>query len=253
MDTSPQNHRPVAEGPWDFYSYRYGEGERATITFNVRADAEPAHHGYSACRRVIIYFPPAHVYQNGLPTAEELHRSTEEERALIAALEQAGVDCIKVGHMLYGAMRDMVFQVNDTRGFAEVYQRWRAHLHDRNIDLIEKDGWSFFDERLRPKPADRKWIEHNRVVVQLLQAGSNPRAPHALDHTFTGEGGVLDTVAAELLDAGFSPARPEPGRLTLVQPLPLDPDAITTWTMRFEALAAQCGAEYDGWGAAVVR
>lgn len=253
MDSSSEKPVSVAEGPWDFYSYGYGEGERATITFNVRADEEPVHQGYPACRRVVIYLTPERVYQNGLPTPEELERSTEEERALIAALDRARVDCIKVGHMLYGAMRDIVFQVNDPRAFAETYARWRDQYRDRNIDLVEKEGWSFFDERLRPKPADRKWIANNRVVFQLLQAGSNPRREHALDHTFTGEPAALDAVTAELRGAGFAPTRPEPVRLVLVQPLPLDADAITLWTMRFEALAAQCGAEYDGWGAAVLR
>jgi len=243
----------VAQGPWDFYAYSYGDGQRASITFHVEADAEPEHHGYAACRRVVLYLPHEGVHAHGLPKPEEYQRSTDDELALIAALERAGVDCLKVGHMLYGAMREIVFQVEDTSGFATVYEAWTKTRKQRKIELIEKAGWTFFDEKLRPKPPHRKWIENNHLVIELLKAGSNRDELHSLDHTFLGEPAALDTVADELKSAGFHPRRADPNRLTLVQELHLDPDQITTWTLRFEGLARNSRASYDGWGAAVVR
>ena len=243
----------VAEGPWDFYVYPYGEGQRASITFNVRADAEHEHRGYDACRRVILYLPHDRVYANGLPMAEEYQRSTEDERSLIAELEHASVDCMKVGHMLYGAMRDVVFQVENTSGFSAVYERWRAARKHRKIDLVERSGWSFFEDKVRPKPVHRKWIANNHVIIALLQAGSDGQRTHSLDHMFLGASAALDVVVRELQGAGFQCRRSEPSSLTVVQQLPLDCDEITTWTLRFESLAESCGASYDGWGAAVIR
>jgi regulator of RNase E activity RraB len=243
----------VADGPWDFYAYPYGDGMRASITFNVRADEEPEHRGYAACRRVIMYLPHERVYANGLPNREEYQRSAEDERALIEELERAGVDCLKVGHMLYGAMRDIVFQVEDTQGFAAAYERFSATRRDRRMELVEKQGWTFFDEKLRPKELHRQWITNNHLIVELLKAGTNGDVPHSIDHQFLGDAAALDVVAGELESAGFAPARPEPERLTLVQELPLDPDEISTWTRRFWLLAQSCGATYDGWGAAVIR
>ena len=243
----------IAEGPWDFYVYPYADGQRASITFNVRADAEHEHPAYNACRRVIIYLPHERVYANGLPMPEEYQRSTEDERSLIAELERAGVDCIKVGHMLYGAMRDIVFQVEDTAGFRAVYERWRPTRKQREIELVEKAGWSFFDEKVRPKPVHRKWIANNHVIIELLKAGSDGQRPHSLDHLFLGSAAALDVVERELGGAGFRSQRREPSLLTIVQQLRLDCDEITTWTLRFESLAENCGASYDGWGAAVIR
>jgi regulator of RNase E activity RraB len=243
----------ITEGPWDFYVYPYGEDQRASITFDVRADAEPEHRGYDACRRVIIYLPHDRVYANGLPMAAEYQRSTEDEQSLIAELERAAVDCKKVGHMLYGAMRDIVFQVEDAAGFSSVYERWRATRPQRKIELVERAGWSFFDDKVRPKPVHRKWIQNNHVIIELLKAGSDRQQPHSLDHTFLGAADTLNVVARELGAAGFQSRRSEPSSLTIVQELPLDCDEITTWTLRFEALAENCGASYDGWGAAVIR
>jgi hypothetical protein len=240
----------VTEGPWDFYAYSYGDGLRASITFNVRADAETEHHGYHACRRAVLHLSPDKVYANGLPDGDEYRRSTADERAFTDELQRAGVDCLKVGHMIYGAMRDIVFQVEDTKGFAAAFERWRK---GKNVELVEKDGWTFFDEKLRPKPIHRKWIENNHVVIQLLTAGTDSKREHPLDHNFVGDAAALDAVAGELESAGFEPRRPEPSRLSILQPSLLDVDEITTWTLRFESLAASCRASYDGWGTLVIR
>ncbi len=241
----------VAEGPWDFYNYSYGDGLRASITFHVRFDSDGPQRGYQACRRVVMYLPHDRVRADGLPTGEEYQRSADREAAFIAELERAGVDCLKVGHMLYGAMRDVVFQVEDTAGFAAAFKRWKTS--DEKAELIEKEGWSFFNEKIRPTPVHRKWIANNHLVIQLLKAGANHDRPHTLDHTFLGEPSNLDTVARELAARGFPSQRPDPTRLTIAQTLPLDPDGITTWTLRFESLAQTYQANYDGWGAAVLR
>jgi Regulator of ribonuclease activity B/Family of unknown function (DUF695) len=250
---SSKKKRAVADGPWDFYSYSYGDGLRASVTFNVEADAEPEHTGHPHCRRVVIHFPHDRVHASGLPVAAEYDRSTDDERALVSELERAGVDCLKVGHMLYGAMRDIVFQVTDVAGFAAAFARWRATRGDREVQLVEKAGWTFFDEKIRPRPVHRMWIQNNHVIIQLLKAGTNRARAHAIDHTFLGAPDAIARVAAEIDAAGLAATRAEPGRLTVVQELALDADDLTTWTLRFEALADEAGASYDGWGAAVVR
>lgn len=241
----------VAEGPWDFYQYSFGEGLRASITFNVRAAAEE-HRSHPHCRRVIFHLPHESVYANGLPDGDEYRRSTEDEAALIGELERAGVDCLKVGHMLYAAMRDIVFQVEDTANFAAVVARWTARA-SRKIELRESAGWDFFEAKLRPSPVHQKWIENNHVVIELLKAGTNRELLHPLDHNFVGAPPAIDRIAGELERAGFDPQRHEPGRLTMTQELALDPDEITTWTLRFDALAEASAASYDGWGTRVLR
>jgi regulator of RNase E activity RraB len=156
--------------------------------------------------------------------------------------------------MLYGAMRDIVFQVEDVEGFSAAYERWSRSRKPGawKSELVESDGWSFFDRKLRPGPAHRKWIQNNHVVIQLLQAGSNRQRLHSLDHLFIGESAALDLIARELEELGLEPERQDPTKLKLVQELPLDPDEITTWTSRFEGIARECGASYDGWGSAVL-
>jgi hypothetical protein len=202
---------------------------------------------------VILHLRDDGVYANGLPTPDEYRRCTDDEAELIAELERDGVDCLKVGNKLYGAMRDIVFQVENTAAFMKALGRWRISRNDREAELRESEGWDFFDDKIRPKPEHRKWIENNHLVIELLKAGSSREVPHLLDHCFRGQPAALDCVEDQLKRAGFASERRERERLLTTQELVLDPDEITTWTLRFEALAYNSGASYDGWGARVLR
>lgn len=154
--------------------------------------------------------------------------------------------------MTYAGMRDLIFQVDDAAGFARVYAGWAPGAG--KVELVQSAGWGFFDDKVRPKPPHRAWISNNRVVMELVKHGSDPRKPHVLDHTFLGPSDALDGVADFLQENGFTDqARPAADQLVVHQSVALDPDEITTWTLRFGGLAEQSGADYDGWGAAIVR
>jgi regulator of RNase E activity RraB len=244
---------PVAGDNWDFYSYVYGEGQRAMIRFDVTAAKEPEHAGYGNCRRVIVFIDPDSVRDDGLPIKEQFEALTALEDALIRDLTDAGVDCRFIGCMTYGGMRDFVFQVEDTAGFAKVASRWVGDRGGNRVGLEESDGWDFFDRKVRPEPGHWRQIENRRVIQALLEAGSNPERPHPLEHAFRGPPENLKKIAAALEADGFSRMSFEGDFLVLSKPSPLDLDEISRLTDALEGFSASVGAEYDGWGTPVVR
>lgn len=74
--------------------------------------------------------------------------------------------------------------------------------------------------------------ELSRVVRGLVEAGTDFRAIHRLDHFFGGAPPSLKEVETILRERGLSDVSPSSGGLTLRQELPLDVDLITTWTQR---------------------
>ena len=244
----------ITKGPWEVYGYTYGEGERAMITVDVPAATEPAHRGHPHCRRVILFSPVEQVFSNGLPQRAELARLNQAEDTLVTELGARGVDCRKVGHMLYRGMRDIVFQCEDPAAFEAAFHAWKGKVNGGQVELVAREGgWSFFDEKLRPKLENWAWIENSRVVRGLVEAGTNFQAIHRLDHFFVGPPASLKEVETVLRERGLSELSPSSSGLTLRQDLALDVDLITTWTQRFGTLAAAAGARYDGWGAPVIR
>src|SRR5688500_9325111 len=140
-----------AAGPWQIYMYSFGEGQRVSVRFRLPSATEARHVGYDACRRVVMYSAGG-CYDNGLPGPEEFARLNADEERLVAALDATRVDCLLVGAMSYHCLRDVVFQVNDVAGFAGVYEQWRAGRASNEVELVEKEGWEFFDTKIRPKP-----------------------------------------------------------------------------------------------------
>jgi regulator of RNase E activity RraB len=101
---------------------------------------------------------------------------------------------------------------------------------------------------VRPKPVHREWIQNSMVVRQLLQSGTNRQKLHHIEHVFLGSPDALDEIARTLTARGLSDQMRLPDAVLLGQRLPLDVDAITTWTVQLSALAEELGGQYDGWG-----
>ncbi len=238
---------------WEMYTYTYGEGMRAVISFDVEAAREEEHRGYGHTMRVILYIPMPQVHGNGLPVGEVLPRLAEVEETLLKRLSKRGVVCRFVGRMTYGGMRELVFQVEDEAPFRASVEQLAQQVDDFKVELREGEGWRFFDEKVSPAPVYWQQISDRRVIDELLKAGTDPEALHVLDHTLVGEPETLEKIRRQLEGDGFEKTGGEGEVLVMSRESPLDLDAIFGLTSRLYGYCEQMGVEYDGWGAAVIK
>ena len=242
----------VAGNSWDVYSYRYGQGQRAFIRFDVAAAKEEQHRGHGNCRRVVMFIDPAAVRADGMPAKEKMDMLAAFEDDLVRGLTDAGVDCRLVGCMTYGGLREFVFQVEDTAAFADVVAPRVGARGGERVELRESAGWDFFDAKVRPSRAHWRSIANRQVIGALVKAGSNPEKPHMLEHVFIGPEAALREIASQLESDGFRTISGEGERLVLAKPALLDLDEISELTGALEGFSASLGVEYDGWGTAVI-
>jgi len=252
--TSSHGTEPVIGDDWVFYTFTPGEGARAIIRVDGRLAREEVHQGYPHCRRLVVYIDDPHVLPNGLPVVEELSSLRELDHALAALLSESGVRCQLAGVMLYGGMRDLVFQVEDVEAFERQVAAFieRQHPPQYRFEVLSSEGWDFFDRKVRPTAEHWQQISDQAVIQQLIQAGTDPEADHLLDHTFLGPDHALAGLRDQLGADGFTVSDAAPGRLTMSRPSPLDLEQIWGLTRRLATFCPRIGVRYDGWGAQVV-
>ena len=244
----------ITGNSWAVYTYVYGEGQRALISFDVPFAEEEQHQGYEQCRRVIAFLPAASVSANGLPADKAISDQLNKfEDKFIKLLEKQAVDCKFVGRMTYGGMREFVFQVEEPASFMEVFNKESQKNSAFRIEVKESAGWQFFDEKIKPKPVYWMQIKDMQVIQQLLNAGSNPNLPHMIEYVITGEQAKLQKVRDEMVRNGFTEIGFDNSSLVLGKEARLNIDEIFNITSRFFNYCPANGVVYDGWGAAVRR
>jgi regulator of RNase E activity RraB len=239
---------------WEVYSYTYGDDQVAVISFDVESAEAEGHPDHPHGRRVIAFVPEPEVSDNGLPSQNALQRLDALEDGLLQALQAAKVEGRFVGRMTYGGMREFVFQVTDGPGFARALSAWRDRQKGWRIETRERDGWGFFDEKVRPSADGWRQIGDRRVIDGLLEAGTDPNREHVLEHFFDGPVEALRQIAAALAEDGFEgELDEEAGRLMMKRAEPLDLLTINRLTTALAHYSEGLGANYDGWGTPVLR
>jgi len=245
--------KKIVGDAWNVYTCRYGEGQVGVISFDDEVSREEKHMGFDTCIRVVVYIPPDdRVLDNGLPVREELPNLDRLEDTLVSALEKQRVDCRFVGRMTYGGMREFVFQVEDKQGFRDTVEKMIQDVKDYRIELEESEGWQFFDEKIKPSSVYRQQIADMQVIRQLIKAGSNPQAPHMIEHVICGDPGKLAKLRDELVTSGFKDFGLEGDRLVVGKESTLEINEIFSVTGKMAGYCASIGLEYDGWGTNVV-
>ena len=94
------------------------------------------------------------------------------------------------------------------------------------------------------------------VVDALIEGGSDPEKEHFLEYAFDGNSDGLTVIAQALQARGYQPVGDldvESGLIVLAKRLPLDLSLIVNESLANLELAEQSGAEFNGWGAAIVE
>jgi hypothetical protein len=248
---SPQPTRVVHDA-WDIYVTQTGRGP-LFVSFDEEAAREDLTATLRHCARVAVRIH--HPNPNGGPVPPESDRLNVLEDALCDVLSTAGVECRLVARLTHQGLREWVFQLESREGFLAAVETWKAHCPDYHpVQLVEHEGWEFFDACIRPDEATWRWMADQRTVESLVKAGSDPTREHDLEFVFLGPREGLEAVARALRARGYTgPAHGQPEALVMVKRLPLDLEAISAESEANDELAATHGVGFDGWGASTVR
>lgn len=248
-----QTRTGITGKTWNVYTYTYGEGMRAIVTFDVELAQEIHHTGYEHAFRVILFIPLSYVLVNGLPLSEALPVLRQFETGLLERLEDAGVTCKLVGTLTYGGMREFLFQAEDADEFRAGLGELASPVKNYRVEVQELVGWTFFDEKVRPSAVNWQQIFDRSMIEQLVREGSDPLAMHHLEHSFRGDTQALTRVSHELQQLGFHEISSGEQILVLGSEAHLNLEEIFAITSHLLEFGEQNGVHYEGWGASVVR
>lgn len=71
-------------------------------------------------------------------------------------------------------MCDFNFQTNDSTAFMKKVKSWISNQKSHKIEIIEKNGWEFFDTKIKPNNVYWQQINNRRLIGTLLEQGSDP-------------------------------------------------------------------------------
>ena len=236
---------------WNFYSYTYGENMTALVEFDYEFAKEEQHIGYEACKRIVIYISPENCGPNGLASKNESLKIKDLESDLLSNLSE--VDCKLTGKMSYGAMCDLNFQTNDSTDFIDRVTNWISNQKSHEIEIIEKDGWEFFDTKIKPNHIYWQQVTDRRVIGTLLEQGSNPEKEHIIEHLFIGEKDKLQSLSDQLTSDGFILNSLNENQLILTKPSKLIGGELSDLTQKLASYTASIGVKYGGWGANIEK
>lgn len=230
-----QRAQPIGED-WDWYRYATSDGV-ASVSYDAQR-ARETHHADLPHGRSVVF-----------PANEQMER---QQDALLSALSAAGVDCLLVAWQVDATTLELLFQTSAPPAFDAVFAAWRAKRRPDAV-LREHDGWSRFDDAMKPDEFDRVWRIDIDVIEALEKAGSDFGKDHDIEHCFLGTPAQLAQVKDALVPRGFRVGEREDGALVLIRALRIVNQDITDTTVPLRRLAREVGATYDGWAAVVVR
>jgi hypothetical protein len=243
----------VVYDAWDTYVAETETGP-AFVSFDAEAAGRDLSHTLTNCARIILTIRRPNA--NGGPVSPEGERLYELEDELCAMLAGDGVSCRLVGRLTHDGVRELVFQLDDWDEFRPPVGAWMVEHSEYEIDVSEREGWAFFNDCVRPSPEAALQMADRRVIRGLIEAGTKPGKPHALEFFFAGKPDGLRKLAGKLGEYGYTakdPAAAADGRLCLILRMPLDEAKIGEESRANHELATSLGIKYTGWGAAVVR
>lgn len=224
---------------------------KALIEFDYEHAIEKSHTAYNSCKRVIIYSERVNCSENGIVFKDEAGKINSLEISLLCILSD--IDCRLTGKMQYGAMCDFCFQTNDSVSFLTKVNKWISVQKSHKIEIIEKNGWDFFDAKVKPNHIFWHQIIDRKLIGTLLEKGSNPEKEHLLDHVFMGDEEELKKLRDQLANDGFVFMSLNNKILQMQRSSILDSHQISNLTQRLTSYTSSLGIKYDGWGSKIEK
>lgn len=249
----PSSPTRIVFDEWDTY-FAERDGVAMCISFDDQLTQGKPPSDLKLCARILI--PIQSPGNSGGPTSPESELLYDMEDELCAMLKRHKAQCRLAARLTYGPWRELVFQVKNWGSFRAPVGLWIMKHPQYAIDVSEHRGWTFFNDFVRPTPEDRMAMADRRVIDALIESGSNPKRKHVLDFAFEGGADALKKIVLALSKRGFKALSPPDfasGTVEIALKTPLDLAAISKETLHAEQLATKLGAEFLGWGAAIVE
>lgn len=248
------------EGDWDFYFCRVND---ALASISVDLDARRSAPDASLPYLFWVFIDMRSPRPDGLSSSEEAPQLNEIEDAVGEALDAAGARF--VGRITSGGRRELYAYAASAEGLEDAVVAAMAPYPDYSYRAGDQpDGsWSQYLDLLHPAPADLQKIQNRRVIAALVDHGDPLTVPRPVRHwayfgsaeqrkTFvdriTGDGFV---VSQDDLNDGAPGERPFGVSAERVDPV--TEESIDRVVLGLIAIAGECGGEYDGWEAQVIR
>jgi hypothetical protein len=184
----------------------------------------------------------------GLPVPRTADRLQRLKQSLLDSLQSGGIECRHVGRVTSGGTRELLFQVEDAAGFAEILARWHEAVGAPRLRLVERVGWARFDEEVKPRTEHRLQIEDRRTIDGLTSLGIDPERSHRIEFRLGGAAERLRSAARELapFELVFGDAR-----LFVVERTRLELHRIWRTSRLLYETAIRHEVTYEGWGLSV--
>ena len=197
---------------------------------------------------------------NGFVSPEEFEHITTLENTLVTALTQNGAATF-AGCCTADGNRDFIFFVQSNENWDEKVDAALAQFIDYSYEtsIYEDPAWNGYFEFLYPSDEDMQIIENRKQLEEMQQEGDNLDAPRMIDHCFNVYSqDDVEALVAKTAALGFaveSVLQPQDGTATddagatLVTVRRVNtPNEMNTVTLTLVELAADCDADYIGWG-----
>lgn len=197
--------------------------------------------------------------------------SDPEETDVLYAIEDSLFESVAktlraryVGRITSQGKREHFYYANSPEGFVDAaasalrgFDRYQANCRHE-----EDSAWNFYSEVLFPGDIELQSIHNRRLVEQLRQSGDDLTEPRDIDHWMyfpseehrdqfllqvAGNGFRSECTFLETPDANFRYG------VHLTRRDRVDLETIDGLVTDLFLRARNCGGEYDGWGASVIR
>ena len=208
--------------------------------------------GYKKEYYIKILIPEQKMVQGKFPSPDTNKELQSIEDILISDLEKLKIDCKQVHRCTYFGAKRMLFEVADIKSFDNSISNWQKHINDYKLEVIEDKAWAIYNEVL-PDKYDWQQIGNRGVYENLINAGTNPKNIHLIEHAIFGNLADLKKLENELHKEGGKTLNFEKNMLEIAFESVLEMDEINGMTYFLIDKSEEFNCRYDGWSSAIMK
>jgi len=249
-----------AQGNWETYVTRFDNGKGGSILVDLSQYVTAPDRRFPM---VVITGP----YCNNC-TAEGMPQQNEIDK-LESILDMTGNTItgmtanVLVGTLTYDGRRVNYYYVSDTSSIRHSIKKMYNKYFDGYkyyLEILPDPEWKSYREFLYPNEQTFTWIENNKIITQLLQAGDSLTTPRQVDFYLyfnsASDRSSFITFAQlkgyDIGDAKIDKENKHPYELRISKVTSVQPDVIWPLTNELREEAKKYSAQYDGWETSVI-
>jgi uncharacterized protein (TIGR01619 family) len=244
-----------AQEDWDNYIAQYDDGP-GSVTINMaRKETAPV----KTLPFVVVtgLTTTKDCEADGFPLKKELDRLQNANDAAVAVVKAATTSEL-VGTFLYECERLAYIYVHDTAKIREKLTnlyKTKYPAYKYYINIKPDNAWEYYLDFLYPNDEIMEFMDNEKVIEQLRQAGDKLDKPRAIDYVFyfsdeKGREAFIKAVAGQGFKAEKAYVKEAAGKryqVVLTRVGMVEVSEISQTTLELKKKAEEHGGEYDGW------